>query len=225
MFVSPTEPIVLRHLGTTSSIPEKYGVDFLFSTPKGLIGIQRKEVKDWVASCFDGRLEKEIGQAKSLHQSVLILEGHLQFTDEGELIYPPKWSKFTRSMHQSLCLSLQAGGWWLVGATDIQDTISWIQSLITWIGKENHRGLPRPTTKPTWGGNKNRDWGIHLLQSFEGVGVGVAGKIYDRFRVPLAWTVTEEELRSVDGVGKGRAQSLIQALKVGSASEKPSPEL
>ena len=79
--------------------------------------------------------------------------------------------------------------------------------------KATHKGImtrPKPTT--LWGTRNDRDFGIHVIQSFDGIGPGVAGAIFDRFGVPLRWTVTKEELETVPGVGKKRAGKMWECL-------------
>ena len=69
---------------------------------------------------------------------------------------------------------------------------------------------PKPTT--LWGSRSDRDWGIHVIQSFDGIGPGVAGAIFDRFGLPIQWTVTKADLESVPGVGKKRASKMWETL-------------
>jgi hypothetical protein len=73
----------------------------------------------------------------------------------------------------------------------------------------------RPKGRDEWGKRieAGRDFAIFLLQSFPGIGAGVAGNIYDHFGyLPMTWRVTEKELAEVPGVGKGRAKTLWGAL-------------
>lgn len=56
------------------------------------------------------------------------------------------------------------------------------------------------------------EWGIHVIQSFDGIGPGVAGAIFDRFGLPIQWTVTKADLESVPGVGKKRASKMWETL-------------
>lgn len=78
--------------------------------------------------------------------------------------------------------------------------------------KANHKGImtrPKPTT--LWGSRTDRDWAIHAIQSVDGVGPEVAGRIFDKFGLPFECKVTVEELMTVDGVGKGRAEKIVRA--------------
>ena len=64
LLVAPTEPPQLKKLGKVSSVPESYGLDYMFITHNSLIsGVQRKQFPgDFTSSLNDGRLGKEIVQ-------------------------------------------------------------------------------------------------------------------------------------------------------------------
>ena len=52
ILISPSEPVELRQAlkATNSPLCEKLGADVLAPTIKGLVGVQRKEVLDFIAS-------------------------------------------------------------------------------------------------------------------------------------------------------------------------------
>jgi Holliday junction resolvasome RuvABC DNA-binding subunit len=60
----------------------------------------------------------------------------------------------------------------------------------------------------------SRDWALHLLQGFEGIGPDLAAAIFDHFEgVPFRWNVEGAKgLMEVPGIGKGRAEKLWGAL-------------
>ena len=72
--------------------------------------------------------------------------------------------------------------------------------------------MTRPKPQTVWGNRNDRDFGIHLIQSFDGIGPGVAGAIFDKFGVPLKWTINLDDLESVPGVGKKRAAKMWRTL-------------
>lgn len=215
MLISPTEPAPLRTLGTTSSVPETVGVDYLQHSPAlGLVGVQRKELNDLVASVQDGRLSKELAQMKRLAISVLLLEGRWQWTSDGYAITNTSW---TRAQHHGLIWSVQLSGYWIASVETMAESMQWLSLFQKWLEKSTHGSLapsrPKASSTSAWGKADNRDFGIHLLQSFDGVGTGTAASIFDHFGgVPLQWTVNEKELQEVKGVGKGRAKALVNAL-------------
>lgn len=215
MLVSPAEPAFLRQLGTTSATPERVGADFLIHSPSlGAVGVQRKEISDFIASSYDGRLVKEIAQMKVLGLGVLLLEGRVQWTDDGLVL--GNYSRWTRSQHLGTIWSVQLSGYWIAHTASMAETSDWLLTFTKWMTKERHAGLrnrPGPSVHSVWGKADNRDWGIHLLQSFPGIGADTAAAIYDHYQgVPMQWLVSALELQEVRGVGKGRAESMIAAL-------------
>jgi len=53
----------------------------------------------------------------------------------------------------------------------------------------------------------------HILQGFPGVGPELAGRMVDHFEgVPLTWTHAIDELMEVEGVGKKKAEGMVNAL-------------
>jgi DNA excision repair protein ERCC-4 len=209
--VSSTEPKILRELGTASTLPEKYGADFLMVTRIGLVGVQRKEVSDLIASLQDGRLSKELGQMRSLALGVVIIEGVPQWSRDGYLLSA---RSFRKSQWDGVCFSIQAEGLWLVRTSGVSETASSLASLESWLSKERHGIRTRPKANGAWGTADNREWGIHLLQSFPGIGADTAANIYDYFEgVPLIWLVNALQLQEVKGVGRGRAEKMFESLR------------
>lgn len=209
---SPAEPSAIRTHFEVSSTCEQMGADFLFSSPHGMIGIQRKEVRDLVASIRDDRIARELGQSRQLAQMVLIVEGDWKWRRSGE---SGRMEGFTRPQFDGLMLSFQQHGWWVLHTATMADTVRTIHRCVSWFAKDTHDSLlTRPKPKAVWGTADNRDWAIHLLQSFDGLGVKSAAAIYDHFgRVPLTWTAGEKDFLEVPGVGKQRARTLILSLE------------
>ena len=212
MLISPTEPEPLRALGRTSAIPERYGCDFLLLTKHlGQVGVQRKELSDLVASVYDGRLAKELDQMQALGQAILLLEGKPQWTVDGSLISRGQW---TKAQHRGTLWSIHSRGLWIDTVASQAESIEYLSLLTRWCQKDRHHQLrSRPKAKSVWGTVGDRDWGIHLLQSFPGVGYETAASIFDKCGgVPLAWTVKPSELEGVDGLGKKRVGKLVELL-------------
>lgn len=215
VLVSPAEPKPFYSLGKVSSTTEKYGADFLIASPVyGAVGVQRKELQDLIASVRDERFGKELAQMKALGLGILLLEGRMQWTSDGLLVGRSQW---TAAQMQGLILSVQSLGFWIATTSTLDESIAWLSNLPKWLAKDRHGSLlsrPKVGAKGVWGRADNRDWGIWLLQGFSGIGYGTAAAIYDHFKgVPLQWTVTEQEIQQVKGVGKGRAKELITALR------------
>lgn len=209
--ISPTEPAELRLIGETSSVPENYGCDIFWPSKLGLVGVQRKEVRDLVNSVHDGRLNKELAMMNQLDIRILLIEGNFRWTTEGKSLTVQSWSM---SQQIGLQLSVQLANCWLLTSGSLQETITLLSHLQKWTNKDDHGSLShRPNPTSAWGKVTNRDWGVYLLQSFPGIGYKLAGQIYDHFGgIPLAWTVDEFEMLEVPGLGPGRIASLLGVL-------------
>jgi|SRR5215471_4457622 len=211
LLISPTEPLEIRVMGQTSSVPEDYGVDVLWITSQGIVGVQRKEVRDFINSAQDGRLGKELSQMKQLRLSLVIVEGTLTWTTEGKCMNVPSWSL---ERHLGVEFSIQSAGCWLTHSRGIQESIAYTYQFQKWSLRETHTSLTqRPNPVSKWGRADNVDWCIHLLQSFPGIGAKMAGQIYKWFgRVPLRWDCTLAELMDVPGIGPNRAANMYGVL-------------
>ena len=217
MLISPTEPAFFRTLGKVSSVPEEYGVDFLFaSTEFGLVGVQRKELSDFVASVKDGRLSKELGQMKRLGLAMLVLEGVPKWTSDGLLMSSS--TQWRKTQHLGVMWSIQLSNCWTSSTTSTQDTSALLSALVKWTSKPRHLSLesrPGPSSDE-WGKVGNREWALHLLQGFRGIGPVQAAAIFDHFQgVPLRWDVGILDLMEVDGIGRTRAERLLDSVNGG----------
>lgn len=207
--VSPSEPPLFDELGRRSPIPERFGVDFFGA---GMVGVQRKTTNDFLASVVDGRLEKELAQMKRLSVAALVIEGEWRWTTDGHLVESPGW---TLAAVTAMLWSIQivhGVAWWPTRWPE--ETVESLRAFESWVQKARHEGFkrrPKPYVPP-WGRGDNRDWAVHLLQSFEGIGAVRAQAIYDHLGLPLAWTVSERELSRVPGIGTETARRLVQAL-------------
>ena len=82
------------------------------------------------------------------------------------------------------------------------------------MAKGEHRSLDRrPKPGPNeWGRVTDRGFGLHLLQSVDGIGPMQAGAIFDHFkRVPVELTATREQLLSIPGIGPKRVAAMMKA--------------
>lgn len=216
MLISPAEHNFLAKLGKVSSVPERYGADFLLnSADLGSVGVQRKEVNDLIASVRDGRLAREVAMMKALGQGVFVIEGELRWTSDGVLLSRQEW---TRAQHYGVLWSLSLDGYWIFSTASMEETFFFLSTFTRWlkVPSSKHRSTrtrPGPIGKATWGKADNRDWGVHILQGFDGIGYDLACRIWDKFNgLPLRWDVSAEELSTVAGIGKIRAERLIAAL-------------
>lgn len=211
MLIAPTEPKELRKLGKTSITPERHGVDILFPSAGGLAGIQRKTLNDLVASVHDGRLQREVVQMQNLAIKILIVEGAVHWTLDGFLYgVSHGWSK---AQYLGLLWSLQGKQVWITHTTSLAETIEVVPLVIRWAAKSRHTSLSTRPGAVKWGESSQREWAIHLLQGFDGIGPELAGRIFDTFGcIPLQWTVGPEELQRIPGVGKTTVARLLNGV-------------
>lgn len=219
MLVAPTE---LRHApfraltraDRGSNKPETMGVDFAFNYRGLWWGIQRKEIKDFIASVNDGRLAKEVKQMTALEQGVVVIEGQPKWSLDGHLLGDSYGSSWDRQRHCSMLLSLQEAGVWVMGSIDTTDTARLILDFERWVKKGDHMSLKKrePMVSP-WGTKNNRDYQIHLVMGLPGVGWELADRILKKLGMPFGCRVTKLELMEVDGVGAKKADAILAALE------------
>jgi len=216
VLVSPTEPLLLRQLGTVSPLPESRGADYLIPTAQGfLVGLQRKTISDLVQSLHDGRLHEGLTKMTQLPIRILVIEGRPMWSDTGEMLGTRGRGVSLGGWWGIMC-SVQARGIWVLTTGSLDETGVLLSYLPMWFAKPRHAIMDnRHGPVSPWGHASSRDWALHVLQGFEGIGPEVAGAIYDHFGgLPLRWTVTEKDLLQVKGIGKGRARKLLAALEL-----------
>lgn len=224
MLIAPTEPPALRAIGQVSMRTERLGVDIAWVVQSDWWGVQRKEVADFIASMYDGRLSREIAMMKACKQAVLLVEGRLTFTTDGVLLNSGYQKPITRKQIDGFLWSVRSQGIWVDYTTNLQDTIAYVGRLETWTRKEKHTGLvsrPGPTT--SWGVADDRDFAIHLLMGLPGVGKELAERILNHFgRLPWVWDVDEIALTEVEGIGAKTASRIWKAVNTqhGDASDR-----
>ncbi len=215
LVIAPTEPPSFKAIADVISMaPERMGVDAMWATKNwGMVGVQRKEFGDLLASVADGRLAREVAQMQRLGLAVLVIEGRPRWTADGELV--DRFRRWSKSSHRGLVRSVQSKGVWVETSENTADTIEAVQDMIKWTAKDRHGSLDR-RPKPTgaWGQASERDFALHLLQGIDGIGPVVAEAILDRFnnQVPWMWTCTFEELLTVPGLGPKTAEKAWAAL-------------
>lgn len=228
IFVSGLEPEPLHSLGTVGGVPELYGADILVVNKEIRIGVQRKKFpEDFLGSLADGRLHTQLQMLQELERSVVLLEGFGKWSVDGVLMAEKYFQNFTKKQLHGLMLSIE----WeydtrVMQVRDLGETRQWLIHLDEWSAKDRHDSLrvrPGPP-RSAWGTRDNRSYALHVLQSFPGVGVELAGRIFDHFGgLPLSWDVEGyKDLMAVPGIGKEKAMKMWNALrKVDDGERKP----
>lgn len=184
-------------------------------------GVQRKALKDFVASVDDGRLAKERLQMHSLDQAVLILEtgerggGQPREMPNTQLAGLGSYGRpWTGSQLRGVLYGLMAEGVQVVCVRDEAETIARVVELEAWSRKVRHEAARGRGAAPTdvFGKRGRREYACWLLQSLPGVGPEMAGRLYDGLGgLPFGMRegVGMKELMQVPGVGKGTAKKIM----------------
>lgn len=220
MLVAPTEPPQLRRLGRTSLLPEHFGCDVLWTRRGGKVGVQRKEVKDLLASVEDGRLAKEVAQMAGRVDALLVVEGKIRWRG-GHLDVRGGWGRdWTRPQLEGLLWSVQARGVAVSYSDDIAGTVELVGWWKKWHEKARHEVLDRRPGPGAgtgiWGrGPDDHDLIAWMLQAIPGVGAETARKIIDEVGVPVMWRdgVDVDALCRVPGIGEKKAKRILKVLE------------
>lgn len=209
--VSPTEPPTIARIGKVSSLPEKFGCDLLCNSRGRWIGVQRKEIKDFIRSAQDGRLTKEVAQMSRCERALLVLEGPVHWTSDGWYINPRiKWSM---AQHLGLLWSLQDRGVWYSASRDMNDTVVVAEMFRRWADKTEHLSLDkRPGVDSPWGKPGHVEYMRHLVMGLPDVGPKQAALIVEKFGLPFGWKIGVDELMTIPGIGRKKAEKMFKAL-------------
>lgn len=218
MIISGLEPDALKALGTVAGVPEQYGADILIVERGIKVGIQRKQFPaDFLSSLADGRLYQQLHAMQELDHAFVLIEGFGKWSLEGELIHDT-FSRFTKRQFHGLIASIQLEfGVGVMQVRDLGESCVYLTNLELWLQKETHNSLrtrPGPP-RDAWGTRNNRAFALHFIQSFPGVGVELAGRIYDHFGgIPVKWSLENwKALTAVPGIGKEKAQRIWKVLE------------
>lgn len=203
-----------EHVGEVSMLPERYGCDVFWRARGEWWGVQRKEIKDFIASIQDGRLAREVAMMKPLPIAVVVIEGRIKWSTDGVLMVGNWSTSVTRAQYEGMIMSLMSKQVHVVHTQDTRDTARWTRQFAQWSTKARHASLDRrPGPVSPWGHISDEDWAVHFLQGIDGLGSEKARAVVKHFgKVPIAWEVTEQELMAVKGIGKVLARKMLNAL-------------
>ena len=141
---------------------------------------------------------------------MLIVEGRIEWTGD-HLLYGVT-SEFTKAQLYGLLWSLQSSGLWISYTTSVTETIECLSLFSQWTMKDRHTTLLRRTkaSKNIFGTRESRDWQIHVMQGFPGIGYEKAAAIVDYYGgLPLQWTGRLSDVTGVGPVLAGRLDRLL----------------
>jgi len=127
----------------------------------------------------------------------------------------PEPSRFTRSHIRGMIFDIELVKGITIDWTDnIDDTVAYIKGMIDFVSREKHLGLySRPAVKGAWYVPTANEVQLWLLQGFQGIGPQLAENIISHLgRMPIGWNCTLDELKSVPGVSKKRAEEIWKVL-------------
>jgi ERCC4-type nuclease len=200
ILVSPTERPPFPSIGTVSSAPEKWGVDFLMHTKRGMVGVQRKALPDLVASLNDGRVAREIIDMRELDIGIWMIEGMPKWSTDGQLMQSRV--TFTRERLMGFNLSIQSQGYWVMITEDREDSARSLLLLESWMETEHKSLHQRPNPQGVFGTPTSKEWLVHFIQGLPGIGHDRARAIaqfYDRSPITLRAGV---DLSEIPGIGR-----------------------
>lgn len=216
MLVSAQEPKDFLVLGERSSMPEDYGADYLCFPRGNVVGIQRKECSDLVASANDDRMCRLMNQMKELHRGWLLVEGNFKWNHDG-VATKRGCEGFTKARYDDILFSAQANNIWVATSNGIQDSIRAMRQIERFMTHEvNDHLFVRPKPRGLWGTWRDPDFGAHWWQTYQRVGIGAAGVLYAHLGIPARLTCTKKELQAVPGVGPKTVESIWRAFPDGS---------
>lgn len=200
-------------------IEREHGVDFLIEHEGAKVGVQRKEIKDLVASMNDKRLATEIQLMGELDIAVLVVEGNVRWSTEGALLAGghSSLSRWTKTSHLSLMLTVQSKGIWLINTADVGDTAIFLQTLERWVQKGEHKSLDATRVGPKallGSETKQHIAQRHVLSGFPHMGPERATVWINHFGgTGLVWEIGAEDMMEVPGIGATIAEDLIGVLE------------
>jgi ERCC4-type nuclease len=198
-----------------SPLCEKLGADLLAPTARGLLGIQRKELSDFIASLEDGRLAREIPLlVNGVTLPVLLLEGQFHFNADNHLQFGIRPTRYTRQGIHNLCRSVSyVSGINIEQSTDLGDTVTTVLELIDFINREHKSLLKRPKLQSAWGKPTPHEALGYFFQGIPSVGVVLSQTLMKAYPCPNDLiNASYNDLMALPQIGKQRAAQIFTFL-------------
>jgi ERCC4-type nuclease len=224
ILISPSEPAELRQTlkATTSPLCEKLGCDILAPTAKGLLGIQRKEVSDFIASLEDGRLARELPLlVNGVTLPVLLLEGQFNFNADNHLHFGNQVLRFTRQgIHNLVRAVSYCNGVSVEYSISFSETPVIIRELIDFVNKEHKSLLKRPKVQSAWVKPTANEQLGYFYQGMPSIGVVLSQSLMKTYPCPADLVnASFSDLQALPQIGKVRAEKIFLFLHKEHASD------
>jgi len=178
------------------------------------IACERKKVSDMVASVLDGRYLSQAQAASDagFDQLVLIVEGEIRVAKDGSIRTRPdiQYSRFDRYMTD---LSL-LGGILVKRSAHVQETAAIVKATWLWFQRPDHQSLnviynqPHPHVTLTKPSLVRR-----IAKELPGIGWGRSAAVDSFFPSVVSLVMaTENDWKSIDGIGPKTAKQVVAAL-------------
>lgn len=220
MLLAPSEPKAFLELtgdNQFSTEPERWGADLLCYPQGRVVGIQRKTCEDLIASVrADDRMSTGMSKMQSLDRATLLIEGTWQWdkTGHSKRVKGPGRNGFTKPQFDGIVMAAQANNVFVLFSDSVVDSIRILRQYESFLSRESHTSLfTRPKSRiEEWGTARSRPFGIRWWQTYDGVGVQLAGDLWDAVGIPVTWNEgLEAQLKLVRGMGPKRIKSLMGA--------------
>jgi len=206
--------VIIDERERASEIPEllvKKGVSIRFrQLPVGdyliseKIAIERKSLKDFSKSIFDGRLFDQISRLKEAYDiPVIIVEG-----DYTELPFVTENLNALRGALLSLAIDFDIK---IIHSINKEETAEYIALIAKHeMKKQGSSQYPLVKGKPPKI-EKIKDWQLYVLQSLPGIGIKSAEKLLNEFKnLKNVFNASEKELARI--IGEAKARKVIEVI-------------
>lgn len=165
----------------------------------GAIGIERKSAEDFVQSIIGNRLFDQIARLKrSVPRTLLIVEGNPYGT--AHKIQPSA----IRGAVLSVLISWQMP---VMFSKSREDTIT----LLLAIARQDMTDVLQIAGPKNYRPKKTVSRQLFFLQGIPGIGPALAARMLEKFgSLKAAVNATEKELKSVEGIGKGKTKKIFR---------------
>ncbi len=204
--------IVVDHREYRSNVVKNLALKNVFVEPRQLdvgdyilssrIGVERKEVDDFLSSLMDGKLFKQIRRLKEVYpRPILVLEG--------KNLYEKRNINHNAIFGSLACISVDYGVS-IMSTNDAIETADLLRVIARREQKKHGKGIAVRGEKSMMNMRERQQFLIEGLPNVSGV---IARRLLDHFgSVKAIVNASEKDLMEVHGVGKGIASDIVKTL-------------